>query len=100
MLAAASDWPASSLRRHGGAALVALHRTPGVSVIPQEDQKVLTAEDRAAAVLALLEVVGLDRETGGAQRGQGGGDAAHFFTSIVCRPLFTHSNRISSLLRK
>ena len=33
------------------AALVALHRTPGVSVIPQEDQKVLTAEDRAAAVV-------------------------------------------------
>lgn len=32
-------------------ALVTLHRTPGVSVIPQEDQKVLTAEDRAAAVL-------------------------------------------------
>ncbi|VEG51832.1 Uncharacterised protein [Mycolicibacterium aurum] len=33
------------------AALVALHRAPGVSVIPQEDQKVLTAEDRAAAVV-------------------------------------------------
>ncbi|CAN3127210.1 hypothetical protein ACNUDN_04825 [Mycobacterium sp. smrl_JER01] len=33
------------------AALVALHRTPGVSVIPQEDQKMLTPEDRAAAVL-------------------------------------------------
>lgn len=32
-------------------ALVTLHRTPGVSVIPQEDQKVLTAEDRAAAVV-------------------------------------------------
>ncbi|MGB3355635.1 MAG: J domain-containing protein [Mycobacterium sp.] len=33
------------------AALTALHRAPGVSVIPQEDQKVLTAEDRAAAVV-------------------------------------------------
>ncbi|MDZ4267505.1 MAG: hypothetical protein U1D00_17750 [Mycobacterium sp.] len=33
------------------AALAALHRAPGVSVIPQEDQKVLTAEDRAAAVV-------------------------------------------------
>lgn len=33
------------------AALVTLHRTPGVSVIPQEDQKVLTAQDRAAAVV-------------------------------------------------
>ncbi len=33
------------------AALVVLHRTPGVSVIPQEDQKVLTDEDRAAAVI-------------------------------------------------
>lgn len=33
------------------AALVALHRTPGISVIPQDDQKVLTAEDRAAAVI-------------------------------------------------
>lgn len=33
------------------AALVTLHRTPGVSVIPQEDQKVLTDEDRAAAVV-------------------------------------------------
>lgn len=33
------------------AALVALHRTPGISVIPQDDQKVLTAEDRAAAVV-------------------------------------------------
>lgn len=33
------------------AALRTLHRTPGVSVIPQEDQKVLTAEDRAAAVV-------------------------------------------------
>lgn len=32
-------------------ALITLHRTPGVSVIPQEDQKVLTAEDRAAAVV-------------------------------------------------
>lgn len=32
-------------------ALVTLHRSPGVSVIPQEDQKVLTAEDRAAAVV-------------------------------------------------
>lgn len=33
------------------AALVALHRTPGVSVIPEENQKTLTAEDRAAAVV-------------------------------------------------
>lgn len=33
------------------AALVALHRTPGVSVIPEEDQKKLTPEDRAAAVV-------------------------------------------------
>lgn len=33
------------------AALVALHRTPGVAVIPQEDQNLLTAEDRAAAVV-------------------------------------------------
>ncbi|WP_163727376.1 hypothetical protein [Mycolicibacterium psychrotolerans] len=33
------------------AALVALHRTPGVSVIPEENQKTLTDEDRAAAVL-------------------------------------------------
>lgn len=33
------------------AALVTLHRTPGVSVIPEEDQKLLTAEDRAAAVV-------------------------------------------------
>lgn len=32
-------------------ALVTLHRVPGVSVIPQEDQKVLTDEDRAAAVV-------------------------------------------------
>lgn len=33
------------------AALVALHRTPGVSVIPEENQKTLTDEDRAAAVV-------------------------------------------------
>ncbi|MEW5812464.1 MAG: hypothetical protein AB1925_23815 [Actinomycetota bacterium] len=33
------------------AALAALHRTPGVSVIPEENQKQLTEEDRAAAVL-------------------------------------------------
>lgn len=33
------------------AALAALHRTPGVSVIPEENQKQLTDEDRAAAVL-------------------------------------------------
>jgi len=33
------------------AALRALHRAPGVSVIPEENQKTLTAEDRAAAVL-------------------------------------------------
>ena len=33
------------------AALTALHRTPGVSVIPQEDQKLLTPEDRDAAVI-------------------------------------------------
>jgi hypothetical protein len=33
------------------ATLVALHRTPGVSVIPEENQKVLTDEDRAAAVV-------------------------------------------------
>lgn len=33
------------------AALAVLHRTPGVSVIPQEDQKLLTPEDRDAAVI-------------------------------------------------
>ncbi len=33
------------------AALVALHRTPGVSVIPEENQKTLTEQDRAAAVV-------------------------------------------------
>jgi len=33
------------------AALAQLHRTPGVSVIPQEDQKVLTDADRASAVV-------------------------------------------------
>lgn len=33
------------------AALTVLHRTPGVSVIPEENQKQLTDEDRAAAVL-------------------------------------------------
>lgn len=33
------------------AALRALYRAPGVSLIPEENQKVLTAEDRAAAVL-------------------------------------------------
>lgn len=33
------------------AALATLHRTPGVSVIPEENQKQLTDEDRAAAVL-------------------------------------------------
>lgn len=33
------------------AALVVLHRTPGVSVIPEENQKTLTDEDRAAAVV-------------------------------------------------
>ncbi|WP_442932910.1 hypothetical protein [Mycobacterium kyogaense] len=33
------------------AALAALHRSPGVSVIPEENQKQLTDEDRAAAVL-------------------------------------------------
>ncbi|TRW86143.1 hypothetical protein FK535_06585 [Mycolicibacterium sp. 018/SC-01/001] len=33
------------------AALTALHRTPGVSVIPEENQKQLTDDDRAAAVL-------------------------------------------------
>ncbi|WNG88589.1 hypothetical protein C6A87_004955 [Mycobacterium sp. ITM-2016-00317] len=33
------------------AALATLHRSPGVAVIPQEDQKVLTEADRAAAVL-------------------------------------------------
>ncbi|WP_111512593.1 hypothetical protein [Mycobacterium kyogaense] len=33
------------------AALTTLHRTPGVSVIPEENQKQLTDEDRAAAVL-------------------------------------------------
>lgn len=33
------------------AALRALYRTPGVSLIPEENQKVLTADDRAAAVV-------------------------------------------------
>lgn len=33
------------------AALTVLYRTPGVSVIPEEDQKKLTPEDRAAAVI-------------------------------------------------
>ena len=32
-------------------ALTALSRTPGVSVIPEEDQKKLTPDDRAAAVM-------------------------------------------------
>ena len=32
-------------------ALAALHRAPGVSVIPEEDQKKLTPDDRAAAVI-------------------------------------------------
>ncbi|MCV7152545.1 hypothetical protein [Mycolicibacterium pyrenivorans] len=32
-------------------ALRALYRTPGVSLIPEENQKVLTADDRAAAVV-------------------------------------------------
>ena len=32
-------------------ALTALHGSPGISVIPEEDQKELTAEDRAAAVV-------------------------------------------------
>ncbi|MET0702307.1 MAG: hypothetical protein ABWY93_21855, partial [Mycobacterium sp.] len=32
------------------AALTRMYRTPGVSLIPEENQKTLTAEDRAAAV--------------------------------------------------
>ena len=32
-------------------ALTALSRAPGVSVIPEEDQKKLTPDDRAAAVM-------------------------------------------------
>jgi len=46
-LRAAVDLPRDDV----DAALRALHRTPGVSVIPEENQKTLTAEDRAAAVL-------------------------------------------------
>jgi hypothetical protein len=33
------------------AALRTLHRTPGVSLIPEENQKVLTAADQAAAIV-------------------------------------------------
>jgi hypothetical protein len=46
-LRAALDLPRDDV----DAALTALHRTPGVSVIPEENQKTLTAEDRAAAVV-------------------------------------------------
>ena len=37
-------------RETADAALITLYREPGVSLIPEENQKVLTADDRAAAV--------------------------------------------------